>query len=78
MPVETEEQFDENAPQRVTNAVLWTRLRALEGKVDKLPTQSDVRVLLLLAVVANQLIPVLKLGQSPVQGTIAWLMGLLG
>jgi hypothetical protein len=58
-----DEDWDTRRP--MTNAVLATRVKILESKVDKLPTNSDVRVLLLLAVIANQLIPQLHIGPNP-------------
>lgn len=74
MAHEDDELFDENdePTQRVTLPVLATRLRIVERKVDKLPTSSDVRLLVVLALVANQILPNIG-GQTPI-GFIAGLL----
>jgi hypothetical protein len=66
--------FDEEGQptRRVTNAILATRLYLVEQQVSKLPTNSDVRVLVLAAVVANQLIPHLNIGTTPVGMVLAF------
>lgn len=71
-----EEELDEPIGP-VSNAELWRRLRKLEKQIEKLPTNSDVRLLVIGGLVVSQMIPTLHLGPNPVSFALLALWGLI-
>lgn len=49
----------------------------LQEELKKRPTSWEVRTLILMAVVANQLIPTLNLGPNPTSAAIHYVMGVI-